>query len=576
MQFAISTQWKVCTRASQEHFAQFSGVSPLIVQILYNRNIQHVTEVTEFLDGKASLHDPFLMKGMTSAVQHIQHAITNKETIVVYGDYDVDGVTSTVLTVQVLQALGADVKPYIPNRFEEGYGLNKEAIAELAQRGTNLIITVDCGIRSHDEIAYGNSLGMKFIVTDHHTLAKDTMGHDIVPPALTVLNPKQADCEYPFEELCGVGICFKLTQALLSECESVTDLQEEDVIDLVALGTVADIVPLLGENRTLVKKGLAYINKQPKRLGLQAMIEQTGSELGRIGSDTIGFVFGPRLNAAGRLKHARFAYALLFTKDKEKAKKLALALNQINVERQAMTRQFVEMARNEVLAGEELAPLYLICRPEFSKGVVGLVSSRLTEEFYRPTLVAQQDETHTTGSARSIPEFHITQALDQCADLLERYGGHATAAGFTIENSKLPDLRNRLVELARESFGGEPLQKTLLIDAEVNLRGVSYQLVDEINGLNPFGHKNQSPLFLTRNLVVQDKRTVGKNNTHLKLRLFDGKRSWDAIGFRLANHETALANPDKIDVVYSLEFNTWNDLTRIQLNLRDIKPSVVD
>ena len=569
-------RWEIYPRAPEAHLAQFSDVPRLVTQILYNRGIFRQNEVHQFIDALSDSDDPFLMKGITEAVDEIFCVMEAGGLIAVYGDYDADGVTSTTLMTQALQTLGAKVEPYIPDRFDEGYGLNKQAIAELAKKGVALIVTVDCGIRSADETAYGNSLGLKFIITDHHQVPRDDNGYDVTPPAAAVINPKQQACAYPFKDLAGVGVAYKLAQALKiaapSQKTGRPGLQEEDLLDLVAIGTVADMVPLVGENRALVKRGLHYIN-QPQRVGLKALIEQTQLKAGRITAGTIGFTLGPRLNAAGRLTHALGAYRLLSTTDPAEAQKLAAELHRINVERQQMTRQFVNSARAQIMQGDSLEPLYLITAPEFNEGVVGLVASRLTEQFYRPTLVARRGETRTKGSGRSIPEFDITRALDQCADLLVKYGGHAAAAGFTILNENLDAFKERLTAIAGETFDSASLKKTLSVDAEINLRGVTHQLVDDIQNLRPFGYGNPTPRFVTKNLEVKFHKLVGKEKNHLKLNLFDGKQMWDAIGFGLGELWPSIPRGTRLDAVYTLEFNTWNGTTRLQLNLKDIRGS---
>lgn len=573
-----STYWQVYPRAPQEHFAQFADIPPLITQILYNRGIYSPTEVAQFVTGTDISPDPFLLKDMRRGVDVIWQAICEGRKIVVYGDYDADGVTATTLLVQALQSLGANVAPYIPDRFTEGYGLSKQSVAELAQNEVHLVITVDCGIRSVDEITYGNEMGLTFIVTDHHHVSKDAAGNDVIPPAAAVINPKQTACRYPFKDLAGVGVAFRLAQALFAEADKAgSDVQpgitEAALLDLVAVGTVADMVPLVGENRMMVQQGLTHLNP-PSRAGLQALLEQSGRTT-EVDAGTIGFVIGPRLNAAGRLAHAELAYKLLLADTVLEALPLAVELHRINLERQTMTQRFVEKARSHILQAEQPAPVYVIADPEFNQGVVGLVASRLTDECYRPTLVAQQGETHTKGSGRSIPEFDITRALDQCADLLVKYGGHAAAAGFTIENKNLAHFTQRLTEIAEQSFDHQSLQRVIAVDAEINLRGVKAGLVQAIEDLQPFGYGNPSPQFVTRNLTVQYHSLVGKEKTHLKLRLFDGRQTWDSIGFGLGQAWPALPGGSIVDIVYSLEFNAWNGKVSIQLNLKDIKLSDV-
>ncbi len=571
----VPYRWDIHPRAPKTHFDQFPDIPPLVVQILYNRGIFEPQDVYSFLNGGYAINDPFLLPDMDAAVTEIFSAIKAQVPVVVYGDYDADGVTSTALMMQVLRQLGANVSAYIPNRFTEGYGLNKKTIAKIADSGAKLIVTVDCGIRSVAEVTHGNQLGMKFVITDHHLLGVDDSGIEILPPAVAVVNPKRRDSRYPFRDFAGVGVAFKLAQALNRRAaqNSKAPLDETALLDLVALGTVADLVPLVRENRTLVQRGLSLL-QSPRRPGIKALMAIAGATGKRITAETIGFVLGPRLNAAGRLKEGMLAYQLLATDDPIEAQQLAMRLNQINAERQFMTREFTDKSLAQFADDETLDALYLVTDTEFNPGVVGLVASRLTEMCYRPILVAQQGETHTRGSARSIPEFDITRALDQCADLLVKYGGHAAAAGFTVENEKLDAFRERLTAIARQSFDVKRLQKSLPIDAEINLRGVRPDLVAAIEKIAPFGHGNPAPVFVSRNLTVRHHSLVGKEKTHLKMHLFDGKQVWDAIGFGLGKQWGAQATlPGVVDAVFSLEINRWGGQERLQLNLKDIRPA---
>jgi single-stranded-DNA-specific exonuclease len=368
-------------------------------------------------------------------------------------------------------------------------------------------------------------------------------------------------------------------------------LAEDELLDLVALGTVADLAPLVGENRSLVARGLERLNA-PQRLGVQALMTQAAVQPGTVDAVTIGFVLGPRLNAAGRLEDAKVAYELLVTDDVFRAGQLAQQLEDQNRERQSLTQATVEGARQMILEDGVLRPLYLIAHPEFNTGIVGLVSSRLTEEFYRPTLVARRGETHTTGSARSIPEFHITQALDECADLLERYGGHSAAAGFTLRNEDLPEFEARLLAIAERELADFELAPTLEIDATLNLRGfnrrrvedrlsaravgraidesdIGLEIIDALEGLRPFGEGNPTPVFVSCGLEVKGKRRVGADGDHLKLVLYDGKQTWDAIAFRIGSWHDQL--PTHVDVAYSLDVNEWGGRHRLQLNVQDIR-----
>jgi single-stranded-DNA-specific exonuclease len=567
----VSTQlkrWEVIPRAPETHFARFPDLPPLIVQILYNRGFTEAGEVRDFLAHRWQDDDPLAMKGMAQAVERLSQAIAKQEPIAVYGDYDADGVTATALMMQILTTLGAKVQAYIPNRFDEGYGLNNDALAELAGQGIKVVLTVDCGIRSVKEVAYGNSLGLDIIITDHHTVGAE------VPPALAAINPKQHDCTYLFEELSGVGLAYKLAQALLQSDVSIGPHHElcDDFLDLVALGTVADLAPLYGENRKLVRHGLQQLN-QSLRPGLKALMERAGSRSNSISTGTIGFVIGPRLNAAGRLDSALAAYRLLMAQNEAEATHLAGQLDAQNRERQQLTAETVEVARQIILANEAQQPLYFVTHPDFNPGIVGLAASRLVEEFYRPTLIAEQGPETTKGSARSIREFHITEALDQCADLLMRYGGHAAAAGFTVRNENLPVLKERLLHIAQQSLDLNQLRPTITIDGEVNLRGVRPPLIEAITALEPFGYGNPTPCFLTRNLEVKYFKAVGHDENHLRLVLHDGRQGWSAIAFRQGNWASKLQTAQHIDVVYSLEFNEWNGERQMQLNIKDLRPS---
>ena len=506
---------------------------------------------------------------MNEAVTRLRQAIRQREPIAVYGDFDADGVTATALLVETLSALRAQAEPYIPHRVDEGYGLNKSALRELAQQGIKVVVTVDCGIRSILEVAYGNGLGLDIIVTDHHAPGEE------LPLATAAINPKQADCRYPFEKLAGVGLAFKLAQALLRANRQTpvirgkVDLDEEDLLDLVALGTVADLAPLLEENRALVTRGLEKLN-QPQRLGLRALITQAGVRPGQITATTIGYVLGPRLNAAGRLDTAMTSYNLLTSSSPAEARSLALELEEANRERQRLTVDTLERAREQVLSIGEEERLFFVAAKDYLPGIVGLVAQRLTEEFYRPSIVVELGPERSRGSARSIPEFNITAALDQCSDLLVKYGGHSAAAGFTVTNANLEPLQQRLRQIATHQLAGVELLPTLSVDAEVDLSEMNWATHALLEQLEPFGYANPTPVFLSREVIVRDARVVGED--HLKMTLSDGRAVWDAIAFRQGGWAGKL--PRRIDVVYTLEVNEWNEEKRLQLNVKDLRPVI--
>ncbi len=566
----MKPKWQIAPPAPEDHLARFPQISPLIVQLLYNRGITAPRDVRDFLAGARPDDNPFKLKGMNQAVTRLRQAIRQGEPVAVYGDFDADGVTATALLVDALSALGARVEPYIPHRVDEGYGLNTGALRQLASEGVKVIVTVDCGIRSVAEVSYGRKLGLDLIITDHHSVGEE------VPPALAVINPKQPDCRYPFKDLAGVGVAFKLAQALLRANRQVpvakgeVSLDEEDLLDLAALGTVADLAPLLGENRSLVRRGLERLN-DPQRLGLRAMIAQVGLKLGQIDAAAIGFVLGPRLNAAGRMDDAATSYDLLTCRSPDEAANLAQELEELNRRRQRLTAETLERAKEQVLAAGESEKLLFAAGEDFLSGIVGLVAGRLTEEFYRPAVVVELGAEESRGSARSIPEFNITAALDQCSGLLVRYGGHAAAAGLTVANDNLEALRERLKDLAAEQLEGVELTPTLLIDAEVELSEMDWATQALLTQLEPCGYANPAPLLLSRRAIVRGARAVGTDGGHLKLALSDGRGAWDAIAFRQGQWAGQL--PPHIDVVYSLEINEWRGEKRLQLNVKDLRPS---
>ncbi|MGE5225198.1 MAG: single-stranded-DNA-specific exonuclease RecJ [Omnitrophica WOR_2 bacterium] len=565
----LNKRWQIPPKLTPEvDFALFE-YPPVLRQILFNRGHHRAEVAYSYLhalppDGT----DPFILKGIPEAVERILFSIQKKEPVAIYGDYDADGVTATALLVHALRALNADVCEYIPNRFDEGYGLNKEALNNLHDRGIRLVISVDCGIRSNEEADYARQLGLDLIITDHHQPKAD------IPQALAVINPKQIDDLYPEKGLAGVGLAYKLTEALIvslikQNSTAHLGISALDYLDLVALGTVADLAPLKGENRTLVRSGLTSI-RQRRRQGIASLIGASGLKPERITSTDIGFALGPRLNAAGRLDSALAAFELLTSDDPGKTGLLAQKLEAQNRERQQITRDIQAMAEQIALIEKKEPFLLFAAHPDFNPGVVGLAASRLTDLYYRPAIVAYQGETFTRASCRSIAEFNITQALDQCTDLLERYGGHAAAAGFTVRNENLPELLERLQGLASEQLSSRDLRPILEADAEVTLSDLLYpDLLEYLDMLQPTGQENSQAVFVTRNLKVTRQRTVGKDDAHLKLTVTDGKRYFDAIAFRQGHWAQKM--PPFIDLMYVFETNEYNGGTYLQLNVRDIK-----
>lgn len=567
-------RWHISPPAPVSHIQAIGYLPPLVVQLLYNRGLTTAGEIDAFMGYRVAPDNPFELAGMSDAVARIRSAIRRGEKIAVYGDFDADGVTATAVLMTTLLALGAGAQPYIPDRVDEGYGVNSEALEHLAAEGVSLVITVDCGIRSIREIDHGRRLGLDIIITDHHTTGNE------LPSAVACLNPRRRDSAYPFRELAGVGVAYKLAQALLRVENRVPNsgdpppLQEDDLLDLVALGTVADLMPLIGENRSLVARGLERINDS-RRPGIQALLQDAGTKSGSVNSTAIAFFLAPRLNAAGRLESAMLSYRLLMAADAGEAKALAGRLGQLNRQRQRLTDEAVQFALGQLASNDDPGHLLFIADENLLPGIVGLVAGRLVEMFYRPTIVVEKGAQQSRGSCRSIPEFHITEALDHCSaqGLLVRHGGHAAAAGFTVESSRLSELRQALQSIAGEKLLGRDLAPVLTIDAMVDLQELSWATHEMIIGLEPFGYGNPAPILASAGLEVLDARSVG-GGKHLKLSLSDGRRPWDAIAFRLGSMASSL--PPRVDVAYQLEQNEWNGRTSLQLNIQDIRPASGD
>jgi single-stranded-DNA-specific exonuclease len=456
---------------------------------------------------------------------------------------------------------------YIPNRFDEGYGLNTDALDTLASSGVSLVITVDCGVRSPNEAEHARQIGMDLIITDHHQPNPE------LPSARAVINPKQPDDSYPDKNLAGVGLAYKLAQALLGpdrldSYEGWYSSPTAEYLDLVALGTVTDMAPLVGENRFLVRAGIQQI-RHPCRQGIVSLIGASRLKPQNITAGDISFMLGPRLNAAGRLDSALAALNLLLSNDLLEAGQLAQLLEVQNRERQQITRDIQESAERLALEEDPEALLIFACHPDYNPGVVGLAAARLVDRFYRPALVAQKGDEFTRGSCRSIPEFHITQALDECRDLLIRHGGHAAAAGFTLRTSDLPELQARLKAIASRQLASLDLQPTLQADALLSLSDLHPDLLKDLAWLQPTGHSNPPANFVSRNLRVLRSWLVGPDSSHLKMVVTDGNLTFDAIAFRQGQWQDQL--PPRVDLLYSFELNEYNGRASLQLRVHDLK-----
>jgi single-stranded-DNA-specific exonuclease len=554
--------------AAPADFARAIACPPIVATLLYQRQLQSPEAVRAFLESDyRTLHDALLLKGMPEASARIAQAIAAGEPMAVYGDYDTDGVTSVALLMQVIPALGGNLSPYIPHRTREGYGLNDEAVDRLIAGGTKLLITVDCGISNAREVARAREQGLDVIVTDHHTPPET-----LPEAALAIVNPKQPGCPYPYKQLVGVGIAYKLVQALVRQGLRLP-LRGRELLDVVAVGTVADMGPLDGENRVLVRHGLDALNAT-QRPGLRALIEVAGLNQGQLTASDIGFGLGPRLNAAGRLDDAVRSYNLLLAESYPQAKRLAEELNETNRQRQALTKQVQQQARALAEAEGYVGDRVVVIDGEgFPAGVVGLVAGRLVEELGRPVLLLERGDEVSVGSARSISAFNMIGALTGCADLFVRFGGHSMAAGFTIANERVEELRERLNAVAAEQLNEEQLVPQLDIDAEVPLANLDWDLLRALQTLEPYGQGNPQPVLMARKVRVASARAVGADGQHLKLQLGDGNgvRPLDAIAFRLGHLAAPLMRHPLIDVAFTLEEREWNGDRSLQINVKDFR-----
>lgn len=563
----MSAKWHIHPQISEADALQLGNIPPILKQILFNRGIRDQEEARQFL--KASIgfdNDPFLISGMDLAVDRIIKAYRSNEKIVVYGDYDVDGVTATALLVHSLARIGFGISAYIPNRFEEGYGINSEALGTIKSNGAAIVISVDCGIRSIEESIFAKNIGLDLIITDHHEPGEE------MPDALAIINPKRSNDAYPEKYLAGVGLAFKLLQALNFQLTKIgirNDFDINEYLDLVALGTVADLAPLIGENRYFVRKGLRQIHRTG-RVGITALAAVADTPLAQIDANSIAFRLAPRLNAAGRLESALLSYELLTAKNNQEAGRLAQILNIKNNERQKATREIKQKAEEISMMDGASKPLLFAAHPEFNQGVIGLAASKLTEDYYRPAIVGaiDLDSGFTHCSCRSIPEYHIEQALVRASNFLEKFGGHAAAAGFTIKNENLPEFVDFITEDAFKMIPADT-GPTIEVEMVLGLDDLNFELIDHLQYLEPTGQGNPPPRFATLGLQVRTKKTMGKDNQHLKLYLSDGQFKFEAIWWNKGDQIINI--PNKIDLIYSLEVNEFNGSKFIQLLVKDLK-----
>lgn len=539
------------------------NLNKVIGKIIVNRHVVNDEDVRIFITPtRDDFHNPFLFKGMDIAVDRIIKAINNKEKILIYGDYDVDGITSTTVLKKYLMDRGISVDTYIPNRLHEGYGLNKKAIDTIKERNIDLIITVDCGISAIEEVDYAVRLGMDIIVTDHHEVGEK------LPNALAVIDAKRKDNTYPFRALAGVGVVFKLIQALSIKLE-IKPEEYLKYLDLVCVGTISDIVPLEGENRTIAKLGLMLI-KVTRNLGLRELIKSSGYK--EIDSNTISFGVAPRINACGRMGHEEEALKLFLAEDLESATKITKELNEYNTLRQSTEKAIYEEAVQQIEKNHLDANNSIVLGGKgWHHGVIGIVSSKVTDKYYKPSILLSFEDNIAKGSGRSVPGFDLYEGLAKCEDVLEKYGGHSMAVGLTLKKENLENFKERFEQIAKEKNIKE-LVPIIYIDDELKLKDINMDLVKSISILEPFGEANKVPLFLIRNLKIDSIRALSEGR-HLKLTLRDENFVINAIGFELGYLAEEYRIGDRIDVVGTLEINSFNGFSSIQINMKDIRKS---
>jgi single-stranded-DNA-specific exonuclease len=553
-------RWKILPPAPGEYL-NASGLPPVMAQLLYNRKIK-LDDIGSFLSADHRLEgNPFLLPDVSQAVSRVYRAVLAREKIAIYGDFDVDGVTGTVILIEGLSWLGAEVVPYIPDRINEGHGLKIAALEKLRAQGINLVITVDCGVSDLTEVEQAQEMGMDIIITDHHMPLKN------LPRAVAVVDPKRKDSVYPYPDLAGAGVAFKFLQALFHKDSREKWLAR--LLDLVVLATVADLVSVLGENRYLVKEGLRELNNT-SRLGIQEMVKLAGLKPSELDAKDISWVLGPRLNAAGRMNSASTSYQLLTTKSSEEARLLALELEEKNAQRQKLTNEVLSRAK-EKLATKLHLPVLIDGDESYSVSVIGPVAGKLVDEFYKPAIIISLGPELCQGSCRSIAEFDIVAALAECHDLLTAFGGHPLAAGFTVRRRNLAQLEQRLVKLATDRLGHLELRPKIVIDAELPLSAFSGETFNLMQKLSPFGQGNPQPTLLTRRVEVIECRNFGNQGEWLRLKLKQGNVIWQAVDFESQKKREEI--PAHIDIVYNLEKSQWNGEEVLSLNLLDFAPA---
>lgn len=539
------------------------NISPLTAIILYNRGIREDGQIRDFLARDLSgMHDPFLMKDMDKAVERILLAKKNNEKITIYGDYDVDGITSIAILYKYLKNMGLEVGFYVPDRMVEGYGVNRDALDKIKADGTAVIITVDTGITAIEEADYAKSIGIDFIITDHHECKES------IPDVYAAIDPKRKDCEYPFKSLAGVGVVFKLIQALDSS-EPIENLMDE-YADLMCLGTVADISPLIDENRVIVTEGLKRF-KTTKNIGLKALIDVSTNGKA-ITTSTIGYTIAPRINASGRLGCASTSVELFLTEDEEEAAKLADSLCHENTLRQQTEQKMFKEALEYIEQHPEIKDddILVIPHENWHHGIVGIVSSKITEKYYKPSILFAVDGDSAKGSGRSIAGFNLFGALENCSGLLEKFGGHELAAGLTIKSGNIEAFRKKINEYSKGRIEDMTLVPTISLDAQIKVPYITIDTVHDINKLQPFGVNNPTPSFSVRNIKIH-RISVMSEGKHLRMTLYKDGKYLDTVGFGMGDYYSMFKEGDYIDVAFALDINDYKGFQNVQLILKDMR-----
>ena len=560
----MNKKWE-CYELDEEKVKKLSdeyNINDILARILVNKEITNKEEIELFINPtRKDFHDPFLMPDMEITVDRILKAIQEKEKIIIYGDYDADGITSITVLKNFLEERGLEVSYYIPNRLDEGYGLNKEAIKKIYDDGFRLMITVDCGITGIEEIDYANSLGMETLITDHHEPA------EILPKATAVVDAKRKDNKYPFNQLAGVGVVFKLIQAISIKL----DLPEKEYLkylDIVCIGTISDIVPLVDENRVIAKLGLKLV-AQTKNIGLKELLNVIGFKT--IDSNAISFGVAPRINACGRMGNEKLALDLFLSKNVEEAKRLAIKLNEYNIERQAIEKKIFEEAVEKIEQSEKEKTCIVLGSDGWHHGIIGIVASKVTEMYFKPSVLICFEGEDGKGSGRSIPGFDLHEALMKCGNHLEKFGGHAMAVGVTVKRAEFEKFKEEIEAYAKECKIDE-IQPVIYIDSALDLKNINLENVKSLKMLEPYGEANKMPLFLLKNLKINSIRALSEGK-HLKLTLKDDNFMIDAIGFNMGELSEKYLLDDKVDMVGNLDINVFNGNESIQILLKDIRKS---